>query len=238
MKQLTLDIAAPALPTLDNFIAGRNAELVERLRQIAAGGGGERFVYLWGEAGCGRSHLLRAVVAGMRATGLAAFYTRCGDEPPDPAARADGVALDDVERMDEGAQGAAFGLYNALRERRGSLIAAGTAPPAQLALRPDLVTRLAWGLVYQVSVLTDEEKAEAIEQRARARGFSLPAEVRDFMLARAPRDIVSLLGLVDALDRRSLEIKRPVTVPMARALLGAGEVPGAVRHEARTEGAD
>ena len=63
MKQLVLDIALPAAPTLDNFVTGRNAELVVALYALANGASNERFIYLWGADGSGRSHLLRAVVA-------------------------------------------------------------------------------------------------------------------------------------------------------------------------------
>ena len=60
MKQLALGISPPPQPTLDNFVPGANAELVERLRELTSGNFPESIVYLWGEAGSGRSHLLRA----------------------------------------------------------------------------------------------------------------------------------------------------------------------------------
>jgi DnaA family protein len=227
MRQLALEITAPAPPTLDNFIAGRNAELVERLRLLAAGSAPESFIYLWGVAGCGRSHLLKGAVHAMRNAGLAAAHVACapGAALPEDAERSDYVALDDVDRLDPGAQVAAFHLYNRLRERQGALVASGGAPPAQLALRGDLATRLAWGLVYQVAGLTDEDKGRALDQRAEALGFRLPPEVRDFLLTRARRDVATLLAMVDALERCSLETKRPVTVPLAREVLGARKIP-------------
>jgi DnaA family protein len=89
----------------------------------------------------------------------------------------------------------------------------------QLGLRPDLVTRLGWGLVYQVHALTDADKSEALEHYAAARGFSLQPEVRQYLLARVRRDLPTLLAMLDALDRYSLEAKRPITVPLLRELL-------------------
>ena len=61
-RQLTLDLVRPLTPSLDNFVVGRNAEAVAVLRAIAAGRG-EPFVYLWGERGAGRTHLLAALAA-------------------------------------------------------------------------------------------------------------------------------------------------------------------------------
>jgi DnaA family protein len=227
MKQLALDFATTPLPTLDNFIPGRNAELLQNLRRLAARKGGERFLYLWGQPAGGRSHLLRAVIGELQRAGTAAAYVPCAAGAPlaEGLQRMDCVALDDVDRLDGDGQVAAFDLYNALRENGGALLAAGAAPPVQLALREDLVTRLAWGLVYQVHALNDEEKSRALSDYAAGRGFQLQPEVRDYLLTRGSRSLSSLLVAVDALDRYSLETKRPVTVPLARELLYAPQSP-------------
>jgi DnaA family protein len=225
MKQLALDFASQPLPTLDNFIAGRNGELLANLRRLAARQEQERFFYVWGRPASGRSHLLKGTVAGLQCAGAAAVFISCAAEIrfAEGLERMDCVALDDVDRLDEGGQIAAFGLYNALRERSGALLACGSAPPVQLKLREDLVTRLAWGLVYQVHALTDDEKARALADHAVGRGFRLLPEVCDYLLTRASRDLPSLLATLDALDRYSLETKRAVTVPLARELLQAVE---------------
>ncbi|HKA43335.1 MAG TPA: DnaA regulatory inactivator Hda [Burkholderiales bacterium] len=221
MKQLALDFAIAPPPTLENFAAGRNAELLQHLRWLTAGDLRERSFYIWGGPGCGRSHLLRGMVAALRGAGSSAAYVACapGAALPEGLDRLDGVALDDVDQLDPDAQIAAFHLCNILREHQGALVASGAAPPAQLRLREDLVTRLGWGLVFQVHALTDEEKARALADRAAARGFRLPPEVCEFLLARVRRDMPSLLEILDALDRYSLQAKRPITVPLAREWL-------------------
>jgi len=221
MKQLALDFASQPLPTLDNFIAGRNGELLENLRRLAAGEARERFLYVWGRPGSGRSHLLKGVVTALARAGTAASYIACKAQTrlAEGLDHMDCVVLDDVDRLDDEGQISAFDLYNALREHNGALVAAGSAPPVQLALREDLVTRLAWGLVYQVHALTDEEKVRALSEHAASRGLPLPREVCDYLLTRARRDMPSLLATLDALDRYSLETRRPVTVPLVRELL-------------------
>ena len=223
MKQLALDFASQPLPTLDNFIVGRNGELMENLRRLGAGQARERFLYVWGRPASGRSHLLKAAVAALQRSGAAAVYISCKSDTrfAEGLDRMDGVALDDVDRLDVEGQIAAFDLYNTLRERNGALVACGSAPPVQLALREDLVTRLAWGLVYQVHALTDEEKARALSEHAASRGLPLAREVCDYLLTRSRRDMPSLLATLDALDRYSLETRRPVTVPLVRELLEA-----------------
>ena len=220
MKQLVLDIAPPPAPTFENFVPGRNAELAAALRALAAGASGERFIYLWGGDGGGRSHLLRAVVDAARRNGMQTAWFDAGAAVVDAADDAL-CAVDDAHRLGAEAQIALFSLHNRIRVGSGALIASGNAAPAQLRLRADLVTRLASGLVYQVHGLDDEEKVAALRRHADARGFRLSQEVADYLLRHARRDMPSLLALLDALDRYSLETKRAITVPLLRELLEA-----------------
>ena len=219
MKQLAFDFVAPS-PTLDNFVEGRNAEAVQRLRDITLGRGGERSLYLWGAASSGRTHLLRGALTALARRGARVAYFAGGAAPaPAELAEADTVAIDDAERLDEAAQGIAFNLYNRLREAGGVLLAAGNVPPSQLPLRADVGTRLAWGLVYEVHALSDAEKAHALAGHAAARGFGMPPEVSQYLLTRVQRDMRTLIAMLDALDRYSLEAKRPVTLTLVRELV-------------------
>ena len=219
MKQLALSLAPAPAPALDNFFPGRNAELLTLLGNLVAGRSVERCIYLWGETGSGRSHLLRATIAALNAAGLACLQIGRGDPIPTPSAELRAVALDDVETLDARNQRAFFNLYNQLRERAGIVLAAGDAPPARLKLRPELVTRLGWGLVYQVQALTDDEKALALKRHAASRSFELPDGVIDYLLRHQSRDLPSLMSVLNALDRHSLEAKRPITLPLLKELL-------------------
>jgi len=221
LKQLAFDLAASPPPTLDNFVTGRNAEVVERLRAIVRAPAAERFLYLWGAPASGRTHLLKAAVVEFERAGCRAAYVGAVETPDEAAwARLDAAAVDDVDRLDEAGQGALFHLFNRLRDAGGALIAAGSAPPARLHLREDLRSRLAWGLVHEVHALPDTEKEGALAEHAAARGFSLPPEVARYLLTRGQRDMRTLIAMVETLDRYSLETKRAVTVPLARELVG------------------
>lgn len=221
MRQLALELAPAPVPTLANFIAGDNAEVVAALRDFAVAGG-ERFIYLWGGTGSGRTHLLRAVLQAARDAGRSAHAIAPGDALAGIAADAL-VCVDDVQRLSPPAQIELFNIFNELKDGAGALLVAGDVPPARLPLRADLLTRLASGLVYEVRALSEEARRAAMHDYAAARGFTLPAEVLDYVLARAPRDLRTLRALIDLLDRRSLEQKRPITVPLARDLLQAAQ---------------
>ena len=201
MKQLLLDIQPPAPPTLANFIVGRNAEALHNLQQLMAGKAEARFIYLWGEHGSGKSHLLQACqqLAGQSLRTV--------------------VCVDDVQLLSDAEQIALFNTYNDLRGGEGSLLVTGTAAPMQMGLRDDLATRLAWGLSYQLQPLSDEEKALALKNHAQARGMKLPDEVLEYCLRHLRRDMPTLIATLDALDDWSLSYKRPVTLPLLRELI-------------------
>jgi len=191
MKQLALGISPPPQPTLDNFVPGANAELLAHLRRLRAGKFSEGVLYLWGEPGSGKSHLLAA-------------------------ARDVATAVDDVEKLDETAQIALFKAINEARESGGAVLAAGNAPPPRLPLREDLKSRLAWGLVYQVKGLDDEERASYLRAESARRGLKLGDEVIAYLLTHMRRDLRSLASVLDRLDRFSLETKRAITLPLVR----------------------
>jgi DnaA family protein len=195
--QLILDLAPAVEPDFDNYLAGPNAEALASVRGFSAGKTKEAVLYLWGETGSGRTHLLRAAARANPAL----------------------VIADDVEQLDEPAQQRLFAAINAAREGEPPVLAAGSAPPAQLALREDLRTRLAWGLVYQLKPLSDAEKALHLRSQAARRGLRLSDEVVGYLLTRLPRDLPSLNSVLDALDKYSLSAKRPVTLPLVREAL-------------------
>jgi len=217
MEQLVFELAPAEPPSFSNFVEGRNREAVARLAAAARGGTPEAAILLWGSEGGGRTHLLRAAVAAsVRPALFAAVPSDLPEElPAGPAL----VAVDDVDRADAQAQGRLFTLFNRLQECGGQLVAAAAAPPARLALRDDLRTRLGSGLVYEILPLSDEDKPQALAGYARERGFRLGEDVIGYLLAHGRRDMGTLVATLAALDRHSLATKRPITVPMLRQWL-------------------
>jgi DnaA family protein len=209
MQQLLLELAPPPPPTLENFSPGRNGAALKALRGALADG--ERFVFLWGPGGCGKTHLLRAFSAAAAAAGRETF------------------AADDVARLGEAEQVALFDRCNRLRASNGALAASAEAPPAQLALRADLRSRLASGIVLQLHPLSDAEKAAALSAHAAGRGMSLDGELIAYLLSHFDRDMGTQIALLDALDRHSLQRKRPLTLPLVKEALRSLAEPEARR---------
>jgi DnaA family protein len=213
MRQLLLDFTQAPAPTFENFVHGGNAELAHALESAIRGELSERVIYLWGEGGAGKTHLLEAF-----ATAGAARHARYVRAADFRASDAEGIiALDDVDRLPEPQQ---IDLFNAFNEHAFTLlVVSASAAPRDVTMRRDLATRLATGLTYRVLPLSDAEKGAALAAHANARGFPLADEVTSYLLTHSRRDMGSLMAALDSLDRYSLETGRPVTVPLLKAAL-------------------
>ncbi len=229
MRQLPLGVQLGVSLRLETFHAGANAEAVAALARRAGGRGTPLWVY--GPAGCGKSHLLQAACALAGASGRTAAYLPLaavrGEDPAMLAGfeRVALVALDDLDAIAGVApwERALFTLYNELQEQRGGLLLAAAAAPAALPFGlADLASRLSASEVHRLQPLAEGDQAEALRRRARHRGLELPEETLTFLTRRAPRDFAALCRLLDELDTESLAAQRRLTVPFVRDWLARG----------------
>jgi DnaA family protein len=227
MKQIALDIGLAPGPTLKNFFAGPNQAALQHL-QLWVGNDKRSPVptYVWGEGGSGKTHLLRAAQAALRDQGCSVGWMDAA--VTEPSAFNDAwrvVILDDVHLYTAVQLHAAFNWFvNATTPSDGQqrwVLAAGSVPPSDLALREDLRTRLGWGHIFQLQVLSETERRAVLRQQADDRGVFLSDEVMDFMLNRFSRDLSSLIQLLDQLDGYALQTQRAITIPLIKAMLEA-----------------
>jgi len=226
MKQLVLDLRPDRPPTLENFVPGSNAELLENLARLATTCPGQpAHLYLWGSPGTGRSHLLQATAARALDEGRPASFLDAeeiaGCLPEDENAL---LAVDNVDRLSPDAQAALFNAFNRARSSAQSLLLSGPAAPMSLAprLREDLRTRIGQSLIFEVRPLDDATRRTILHTLAARRGLRLAEEVAGFLLTHARRDPPAMAAALDALDAASLEHKRPVTLPLLRKLMQQG----------------
>lgn len=241
-RQFALDLSHPPKASLDNYLPGKDLALVSALQAICRtfqeisdsqpnNPLNHRWIYWWGPEGSGRTHLLEAMANAAQNAGLEHFslypkepstWVRLEEKMPAlvQSLLPSLITVDDVENLDERQIAALFRILNGVQASSNiHILMAGKAAPANLNLREDLRTRLGWGLVFQTQLLGDDEKIQALEQAAKARGLVLSPEVLPWLLNRFYRDMPNLMALIDALDAYSLETKRAVTLPLVRELL-------------------
>tara|TARA_R110000868_G_scaffold8205_7_gene42757 strand:- start:69319 stop:70005 length:687 start_codon:yes stop_codon:yes gene_type:complete len=223
-QQLTLPIQLRDDATFDNFfVSNANQLLLQTLQQAD-----QWFVYLWGAAHTGKSHLLQACCHVMSEQGGSCFYLSLADyRQLDPQMLHDLsamqlVCLDDVDAVAEDSawQEAIFHLYNEINAAGHRLLVAANASANELGLSlADLQSRFNAGVMFHLQPLNETGKLQALQLRAHARGLKLSDEVGNFLLTRWSRDMQSLFDALEKLDQIALTEKRKLTIPLVKASL-------------------
>lgn len=224
--QLPLKICVQDKMTFESFCIGKNSAVVTYLQAVVSGK--EQFAYIWGGQSVGRSHLLQAVCNRAGELGCSSFYLPLARRHEwSPALLEDLeslqiVCLDDINLIAGESlwEEALLNLYNRLRDEARGLVIAGNTFPVALSIHlADLKSRLAWGNVFCVEPLSDDEKIKALQERAEQRGFSLPLDVVQFLFKRVSRNTGELFRTLNRLDEASLGAKRRLTIPFVKEVL-------------------
>lgn len=225
-SQLLLALSPRQRRDFDSFISRGNEPLVALLQSLAEGRGEP--VFLRGEPGSGRTHLLEATVTRvLEGQGRACLLPAGELRSLSPAVlegmeTQDLVALDDLDQLAGLAEWeeALFHCYNRCRAAGTAWVAAARQGPRHLGLElPDLATRLASGGVYRVRPLDEPGLRILLRQRASARGLRLDEEVIEYIVRRHHRSPEALCATLDEIDHQALLHKRRVTVPFVREVL-------------------
>jgi DnaA family protein len=225
MTQLALDLGLAPLPRLDNYVAAANAHALTHLRHGAADPLRSAVpTYLWGDTGCGKTHLLRGVVAEVQALGQqVGWLDPHVNDPPSFDEAWSVLVMDDCDLLSPALQAVAFNWFvNAQTPVQGRprwVLAAGAVPPSDLKLREDLRTRLGWGQVFHLHPVDEADCRLALRQAADERGLHLSDDVMAFMLNHFSRDLGSLMELLAHLDSYALRTQRAITIPLIKSML-------------------
>jgi len=228
MHQLSLPIQLRPEADFASYLAGPNREAVAAITAWSIGSGDD-FIHLFGLPDSGKTHLLQAACQHAVQQGASAIYLPLGHEDLAPSVLDnlelwDLVALDDVQVIagDMDWERGLFDLYNRLRETKRRLLVSADAPAAELGLQlADLRSRLGWGPGYRLRPLSEEDCERLLRESAQRRGLSLGDDAIRYIMRHCPRDVGSLLGLLEEIDRESLRTRRRPTLWFIRQVLGA-----------------
>lgn len=226
-EQLPLAVQLRDDATFDNFYVGDNPLLVDQLRKQLQQG--ERYIYLYGAAGSGRTHLLQAACHQAQQLNQASVYLPLQElQQYSPEELFQGieqlalVCVDDIQCVVGNSEWeqALFHLFNRLAENDVGLLISANCAARELAVElADLASRLSWGALYQINNLSDTQRIAATQLRAGRRGLELNDEVAQYIYHRCQRDTESLLTVLDILDRASLKEQRRLTVPFVKSTM-------------------
>lgn len=229
--QLPLAVQLNDHATLADFCWKQNQLLQNTLLQMLSNQG-ERFFYIWGTVGSGKSHILQACCQAMSVQNYSVIYLplrilkEWGPQVLDGVNQHHLVAIDDIEAVAGQVEWeeALFHLYNRIRDQAsGVCMITSPLPVMDSSLNlADLRSRLTWGLVIQLHGLDDADKIDVLQSRAQKRGFKLSRQVCQYLLNHCVRNMHDLLQLLDQLDQASLAAQRKITIPFVKNTLKLG----------------
>jgi DnaA family protein len=227
MTQLTLNITSQDANTFDHYLAGNNQAVVERLL-ILTPTQQDPSLFLWGNPGTGRSHLLQATCHHRTQQGMTAAYLPLADHQrlsPEILIGMENMGLlclDDIDAImgNPDWETALFHAYNRCQDSGTQLLMTATQPCRQFDFYlADLRSRLLSIIALEIKPLEDKQKLIGLQSRAHARGLTLSDAAGTFLLHHYTRDMHTLFQLLDRLDKASLSTQRRLTIHFIKATL-------------------
>ncbi len=226
--QMALPVTLPDDETFTSYFGGDNSQVVMHLQQSFVTRSEFQFTYLCGLAESGKSHLLYATCVHAQEMGLSTMLLSMkelislDDKMLDGLEQFDVICIDDIHLIAGNRlwEKAIFNFFNRFNESGKTLIIAADLLPDMLNIElPDLLSRLKWGTTFQIRSMSDDDKAEALVNRAKMRGLELSLDSALFLLTRLTRNMRALVEVLNKLDHASMAQQRKLTIPFIKSIL-------------------
>ncbi len=241
---LHFDVLSPDA-TFDRFVVDSTANLLGyKLLKEAASTFPHPFnpIYLFGREGCGKTHLLMALTAELRAQGKKAIYVT-GEQFTEHVVKAiragemqtfrklyrntDALVVDDISILarKSATQEEFFHTFNTLHIEGKLLLISSPCSPTELEhIEPRLTSRFEWGIVVPLLPIRLDKLELVVEQKLAQLHLSVSKDVVAFLLKTFQKKMPSLLKGIEALALRSHlhhpgKHTQPITLDEARLFL-------------------
>ncbi|GHU01932.1 regulatory inactivation of DnaA Hda protein [Alphaproteobacteria bacterium] len=195
VRQLSLSFPVRAASGREDFFVSRsNAAAVRWLDSYPAWP--TPALYLWGEAGSGKSHLAQ-IFAGA---------TDCR-------------VAEDIDRGGAGSDEDLLHLYNATAEAGGHLLVTARRPVGEFARLPDLLSRLKACVAARIEPPDDDLLRAVLLKQLTDRQLPVSPEVLAYAADRIERSFAAAVDLAARADEMATSRHRRLTVPLIRELL-------------------
>lgn len=200
-----IDIKADA--SLQDFDAPSFAPIVAAAQELTEGK--IRELYLFGNAGTGKSHLLSAIHRHALNTQKRAIFLSLKDIIDTDVQALAGlemfhlIVIDDID-VAQGRrqwQEALFHLINRAREQKRQLVYSAKVAPSELGFElMDLVTRLSQALSFGLpDGSLSEDRRALLNAILRQKGWQLPDTIKDFMVSEGPHHAGDMTQVLSAI---------------------------------------
>ena len=225
--QIPLQFEFTSDQSFEDYFSGENQEIVNHLQDCVTGAGCN-LIYLWGDQGLGKTHLLQASSQLAQQNEITSFYLSLSNHDLRDHSILEGledieiVCIDDFDLIAGKSvwEHAFFSFFNQLHDHNHRLIISASVPPIELPIRlTDLKTRISWGLILKLKPLSEQQTISALSYKARKTGLEISPQVGRFLLSHYSRDLPSLWTLLDRIDHETLAAKRKLTIPFLKQIL-------------------
>ncbi len=211
MRQLALPFAAEQGFAAEDFCSAPSNALAREWLAQPEGWSNGRLV-LWGEEGCGKTHLLHIWAAANQATLLDGGTLQGLIRPTAP------VAVDDADIVPD--PRTLLHLLNAATEAGVPVLMTARTPPARQSYKlADLGSRLRASEAVEIRAPEDELLALLLTRLTAERQLTLRIAVRNYLLTHLPRTAAALREAVARLDRIAFDRGARLTRALAAELL-------------------
>ena len=224
--------------TFENFVVGPSNQLAQAAAQAVSRAPGEIYnpLFIYGDVGLGKTHLLQAIGNTCQQRGLKVLYTTSEEFTNDLVEsirnkttaefrehyrHVDVLLIDDVQFIagKESTQEEFFHTFNALHSHRKQVVIAADRQPSQLKrLEKRLVSRLEWGLQVDIQSPAFETRLAIIRDKAEVKGHPIPNEVAE-LVAERKGNIRELEGMITQLIAYSSLMQVSLDLNLARQVL-------------------
>lgn len=236
IQQLNLAVSLADDTLFDNFLSAAKSPRQQALAtlkgqfEMGRGSSPKGNILLWGGSGSGLTHLLQAACHEAVACGQSIQYLPLETMANYPAQNVlqgleacQLVCLDNLQAVAglPDWEEELFHLLNGVSAAGGRLLISASAAPRALSIQlADLESRLAASTVFQLPAYSEEEKAAIVLFRAARLGLIMGEEALGFLMARAPRDLHSLIDHLHRLDSFALQYQSKATIPLMKKAFG------------------
>jgi DnaA family protein len=220
MNQLGLPISLDSKMLLDNFIG--NSELLNLINKIFDNKDSSE-IYVYGETGLGKTHVLQGAVLKALSGGENAIYIDCNNFFPehilDSVDQLNLISIDNIELIKNTSQDLFFDLYNRARQEKNTILVSGRSLPSDLDIMKDLKTRLSLAAGFKLEKLDDDSIIAILNNQMSERNLTIDPKVYTYLFKNYSRDLKALLLAMNELDKSSLESKQPISIPFIKKTL-------------------